>query len=89
MSERAEEHQLTLMPEPLVLIRIPKIDLDFCSKQLIRLVFFNNSCVSLPLSPKIPASRRLESVIDLTRPSELFHVSEPIFTPSNPFLCHG
>lgn len=33
------------MPDALTLIRIPKSNLDICTKPLIHLAFFNNSCV--------------------------------------------
>ena len=45
MSEHHEAPTLTLMPDPLTLLKIAKSDLELCSKQLIRLAFFKQSCV--------------------------------------------
>lgn len=45
MSDPEEVPRITLMPDALTLIRIPKSNLDICTKPLIHLAFFNNSYV--------------------------------------------
>jgi hypothetical protein len=41
MSGHSDAPTLTLMPEPLTLLRLEKSHLDLCSRQLIKLAFFN------------------------------------------------
>lgn len=45
MSGHEDVPRITLMPDALTLIRVPKSNLDICTKPLIRLAFFNHSYV--------------------------------------------
>lgn len=56
MSDPVDVSRITLMPDALTLLRIPKSNLDVCTKQLIRLAFFNDSYVPSLVTPNGGAS---------------------------------